>query len=199
MIKVPISNFFKSQTSPNTAGQCFHAVSWKSNGGYGGNGGMSVWICQLKTTVQVKEQQRLTLKSISKSIKIAFWTLSRGQKTLILIKVFVLQSDSSCSSVKSHHRWDVPLTASLLPPSEPAASLHSREPSPSSGPLCAPAPTRRHSRSDLNPPRCSRRRPLQTAWRTQGSACGQERDGSVLSKPPGYEADRKGRATDRIK
>lgn len=80
MIKVSISNFFKSQTSRNTAGQCFHAVSWKSNGGYGGNGGMSVWICQLKTTVQVKEQQRLTLKSISKSIKIAFWTLSRGQK-----------------------------------------------------------------------------------------------------------------------
>lgn len=74
-----------------------------------------------------------------------------------------------CSSVETHHRCDGQSTACRLLPSAPAASLRSQEPSPSSRPPSARAPTHRRSRSDSDPPRCSRRRPLRTACRGRAS------------------------------
>lgn len=74
-----------------------------------------------------------------------------------------------CSGVKSHHRCDGQSAACLLLllPSVLAASLRSQGPPPSWWPLSGPTPTRRRSRSDSDPPRCSRSRPLHTACRGQ--------------------------------
>ena len=55
------------------------------------------------------------------------------------------------------------------PPSEPAASLHSRGPAPSSGPPDARAPTRTRSRSDSGRPRGSGSHRLHTICRTHRS------------------------------
>lgn len=96
-----------------------------------------------------------------------------------------------CSSVQSHHRCDGQSRACLLLlPSVPAASLRSQEPSPSSWPHSAQAPTHRRSRSDSGPPRCSRERPLHTACTTQASVNqGNNNAGVSLRQPSTHRPD----------
>lgn len=78
-----------------------------------------------------------------------------------------VKSDSYCSSAKSRLRCDVQSPACRLLPIVPAASLHSRAPSPSLWSLDGQAPTRTHSRSDSGPPRCSRQHRLHTTCSTR--------------------------------